>query len=428
MPPVPLPHRYLLQPQKIALRQLPPHPDFAVLPEVLQPIGQGVRTYDPSNVPAVDGSLEQPAQQSLAANGHASSSDAIAPVGAGASSGGGPSLGAPDPAKRDMTKNLEAFLERVLAQGHMLVAEMAAQPFPAASQVDGAFDPAQKQSPWKPLRVKTCGSSRVELFRRDVQRTGWEEDDCQTSSKSMVPKPETWFARRSHHLDETTEGNARWSEFVYGLKEKHAEREAEYTADLVDARRVLTWSIPEDMDVCGYTNIEMSLHENCHRLPPPLKRRVFPIVVISAMASSSSFIVLQLPVQEDEMRLLPQSLYCRRPRDYVFATYSSVEYVYTERDDKIAWIMAVGSDAGGALPMWVQNQAIPGTIAKDVPLFLQWIKRIRPERDPTHQPADQGKPDRFSTLRRQWARTVRVRRSMPVFGDAASRHCRGASA
>jgi len=46
---------------------------------------------------------------------------------------------------------------------------------------------------------------------------------------------------------------------------------------------------------------------------------------------------------------------------------------------KIEWLMALTSNAGGMLPQWVQNLAVPGQIAKDVPLFLGWIAKEREE-------------------------------------------------
>ncbi|KAM7188852.1 Protein of unknown function (DUF3074) domain containing protein [Rhypophila sp. PSN 637] len=44
---------------------------------------------------------------------------------------------------------------------------------------------------------------------------------------------------------------------------------------------------------------------------------------------------------------------------------------------EIEWLMALTSDAGGVLPMFIQNLAVPGQIAKDVPLFLGWIAKER---------------------------------------------------
>ena len=48
-----------------------------------------------------------------------------------------------------------------------------------------------------------------------------------------------------------------------------------------------------------------------------------------------------------------------------------------EESGDIEWIMATASDAKGVLPMWVQNRAVPGQIAKDVPNFLTWAARER---------------------------------------------------
>ena len=39
--------------------------------------------------------------------------------------------------------------------------------------------------------------------------------------------------------------------------------------------------------------------------------------------------------------------------------------------------MATASDAGGVLPQWLQNLAVPGKIAHDVDMFLAWIPSQR---------------------------------------------------
>lgn len=80
--------------------------------------------------------------------------------------------------------------------------------------------------------------------------------------------------------------------------------------------------------------------------------------------------------------------------DTVIASYASIERIRKvpggsgggsgdagndaiEKDRKIEWLMALTSDAGGVLPRWIQNLAVPGQIAKDVPLFLGWIAKER---------------------------------------------------
>ena len=65
-----------------------------------------------------------------------------------------------------------------------------------------------------------------------------------------------------------------------------------------------------------------------------------------------------------------------KDKDTVEAAYVSVERIRKLGGD-IEWIMAAASDARGVLPRVVQNMAVPGQIAKDVPKFLAWIARER---------------------------------------------------
>ena len=35
--------------------------------------------------------------------------------------------------------------------------------------------------------------------------------------------------------------------------------------------------------------------------------------------------------------------------------------------------MAVASDAGGAIPRWITERAMPAKVAEDVPSFVEWV-------------------------------------------------------
>ena len=149
------------------------------------------------------------------------------------------------------------------------------------------------------------------------------------------------------------------------------------------------------------------------------------MLVIAAQVSESCFIVVQIPVSDNDMALLPTSSYCGKSKGVVVGTYASVEYIYTDKNDSIQWIMATSSDAAGVLPQWMQKKALPGAIAKDVPLFLEWAKKVRPEGGAA-QSAEQGKPKGFSTLRlsKHLARSVRKRfiSGPEVFEGLADKH------
>lgn len=56
--------------------------------------------------------------------------------------------------------------------------------------------------------------------------------------------------------------------------------------------------------------------------------------------------------------------------------YVSVELVREVEDGKrVEWRMATSSDAGGNIPRFVTNSALPKSIAEDVPSFLRWMMR-----------------------------------------------------
>ncbi|KAM7222324.1 Protein of unknown function (DUF3074) domain containing protein [Rhypophila decipiens] len=113
--------------------------------------------------------------------------------------------------------------------------------------------------------------------------------------------------------------------------------------------------IAKETVIASYASIE-----RIRQLDPPSPPRVVPSSQQPAASSSSSPIVP--PVQEEQTGQ---------------QSSSNNEKTEVKEKGEIEWLMALTSDAGGVLPMFVQNLAVPGQIAKDVPLFLGWIAKER---------------------------------------------------
>jgi hypothetical protein len=52
---------------------------------------------------------------------------------------------------------------------------------------------------------------------------------------------EAWFARTSLHENKKEPGTANWDEFETGLLDDHSLHESQYTPDVFDAHKVLSW-------------------------------------------------------------------------------------------------------------------------------------------------------------------------------------------
>lgn len=59
----------------------------------------------------------------------------------------------------------------------------------------------------------------------------------------------------------------------------------------------------------------------------------------------------------------------------------SVELVQELDDNKVQWSMATSSDAGGSIPRFITNGALPKSIAEDVPSFLKWMVKKYPSEE-----------------------------------------------
>lgn len=246
----------------------------------------------------------------------------------------------------------------------------------------------------KPAAPSTAG---VKLLEKTIPAI-----ELPTSHTPGAYPEETWFARTSIHENKSTTGTASWPEFEYGLMDDHSQHEKEYTPDVYDAHRVLSYDTQTpSLQIPGYEKIGLSIYEMAHKIPPPLNNRVFSVAVATAKSSDASrFLVVQVPV---DIRLIDKALYAngRNKRDGDEAIKRKEvhlgQYVSIERCEvvdggaKVQWQMGTSSDAGGVLPMFVQKMAVPGAIVKDVSLFMEWIeKKRRGKGEAANAPAGNG--------------------------------------
>ena len=138
-----------------------------------------------------------------------------------------------------------------------------------------------------------------------------------------------------------------------------------------------TTGLELSVDGNSWNNIKIVVVESIHKISPkPLKNRAFPVVQVAAeLDGSHEFIFVSIPLLEFE-----KSPYAEFSRDksLVVGYYVSVERIRILPDTgEIEWLMATASDAGGVLPSWVQNLAVPSQISKDVDMFLAWIPSQR---------------------------------------------------
>jgi hypothetical protein len=248
--------------------------------------------------------------------------------------------------------------------------------------IDGVAPKSGSQSTWKTKgSPKKYASSEapVHLYERTV--AGKDLDKVEGMSKfSADRKDETWFCRRSCHRNKAEKGTASWDEFTRCLKQHHAESEDAFTPTVIGAREAMKWDTTGiEVEVHGgrWNNITVAVEEMKHKIDPkPLKNRTFPVVQIAAaLAGTEEFLVVSMPLTD-----FGKSPYAEFARDksLVVAAYAAIERVRVlPTNGDVEWIMATASDAGGVLPQWMQNLAVPGAVAKDVELFMSWIPSQR---------------------------------------------------
>jgi hypothetical protein len=255
--------------------------------------------------------------------------------------------------------------------------------------IDGVAPKAGGLPSWKKKGSgKRYASSEALVYSYERTVSGRELDKIPGMNQfSADRKDETWFCRRSCHRNATENGTASWEEFIHSFKEHHHESEDAFTPSVIGAREAMTWDTQGiEVEAHGgrWINISLKVVEMKHKIDPkPLKNRTFPVLQLSAsLVDTQEFIVVSIPVTDFDKA--PQAEYAK-DKSLVVASYSSVERIrILPESGEIEWIMATASDAGGVLPQWLQNLAVPGKVAHDVDMFLAWIPS---QRKPKAKPA-----------------------------------------
>ncbi|KAL4889271.1 hypothetical protein BDV59DRAFT_210455 [Aspergillus ambiguus] len=214
-----------------------------------------------------------------------------------------------------------------------------------------------------------------------------------------------WACRTSTHANAPIAGSASWAEFRAGLRTNHAQHEMAYTPSVTAVDTLLSWPEQREIDG-GWGAVEMQVNMITHTFHPTalISPRTFLVLAVSADRVDSdgdtqipSFVTVQIPLvaqsaSESESDsgsdsvpvALREKIATAAPRRAVFASYASVERVVCRDRDRtgdVEWTMATTSEAGGAIPQWVQRSwtmgGVPRAIVADVGLFIRWIAARR---------------------------------------------------
>lgn len=195
-------------------------------------------------------------------------------------------------------------------------------------------------------------------------------------------KAETWYCRRSCHRNVAEKRTASWSEFTFAFKDNHPATEDAFTPTVIGAREAMVWDCDGmDIELEGEKWVDLTLTavEMAHKIPRPLKNRVFPIIqVTAAVAGREEFLVVSIPLSD--FGDSPHSELAKS-KDMVIAAYTSIERIRVlPSNGDIEWVMATASNAGGILPQWIQNLSVPGILPRDVEMFMDWVAGRRSDK------------------------------------------------
>lgn len=111
-----------------------------------------------------------------------------------------------------------------------------------------------------PATAKIEVSQRM-ISSEEISKIPWTAGNIpRKSSRAKQNYGEAWFARKSTHTNKGQPGTATWREFDEGLRVNHSEHEREYTPDVYDSHKVLSWDedigrLAEGLE--DYTDVKM---------------------------------------------------------------------------------------------------------------------------------------------------------------------------
>ncbi|KAM0489135.1 hypothetical protein ACHAP7_000190 [Fusarium lateritium] len=234
---------------------------------------------------------------------------------------------------------------------------------------------------WKHKTFKTYDASTapVHIFERNVDAETLGIVAQKNPGLGVDPdkaQSELWALRRSTHEPRKEKGTAAWDEFVRCFKEKHAEAEKVFTPSVVSFKRLQEWDCSGiEIQLGGETWTDWTLRreESVHDLPGPLAKRVFPVLqATTAVRGRKEFLVIQIAIRADD-----EATDVAVHEGPIRAAYTSIERVRELDNRNLEWIMGTASDARGLVPMWAQKLGLPGAVAKDVSMFMEWIGKER---------------------------------------------------
>ncbi|KAL7935303.1 hypothetical protein V8C35DRAFT_299094 [Trichoderma chlorosporum] len=288
------------------------------------------------------------------------------------------------PSETASAQDLIPLLQSILNEAVPFVSTVPPQPSSSSSSASsGRSDQGSGDGPW---RAKGCrafphSAAPVHMFERVVSaeelRTVAKDQNLPQASNGSKIKPETWSLRRSVHEGAKKAGTADWEEWARCFKDDHADAEMKFTPTVMSHALKRQWDCTGAEVALGgdvYENLTLKLEESVHKMPAPLNNRVFPVLqVTAAVRGRREFVVVQIAA-------VPESPSGEEPRSdgALRGTYTSVErFREVDEQGNVEWLMGTVSDARGVLPAWIQKMAVPGQIAKDVDMFLEWIARQR---------------------------------------------------
>ncbi|KAI9171537.1 hypothetical protein HJFPF1_01023 [Paramyrothecium foliicola] len=270
------------------------------------------------------------------------------------------------PLESSSPQDLKPLLTSILVEGRSFIED-----------VPSSDSSSTQTSSWKSKGIKHFDHSAapVYLYERSVSAADLQavaRQHQQPHVDGTKVRSENWILRRSVHEDAAATGTASWEEWVKTFKDNHAKTEKEFTPTVLSTSLLQTWDCSGlDIEVDGesWVNWTLKLEESVHKMPSPLKSRVFPVLQTTCSAQDRrEVMVIQIALRDSEAEA--------EEKETVWGAYTSVERL-RETEGGVEWVMGTVSDARGVLPAWLQRMTVPGFIAKDVDMFLGWISTER---------------------------------------------------
>ncbi|OCL15215.1 hypothetical protein AOQ84DRAFT_435143 [Glonium stellatum] len=188
---------------------------------------------------------------------------------------------------------------------------------------------------------------------------------------------EHWVARISRHENKPVASAASYAEFRRGIKDESNKHELEYIPPMESYNELVRYEgLEGDLADLGAVaeikEVDIRVYENIYKMAPSLPRFAIPVLIVTALTSDSSFLVVTVPVTDTSVLLKSRIPELAGP-DGILTYFTAVTKVRVIEEGQVEWMLATAVEGTLGMSREQQAEMMKEEVARDVGRFVDWV-------------------------------------------------------